>query len=440
MSGSKSGQEYLSIKGPNVFASTSGRDSGFGLSLIGDLNGDTLIGNDLADLINQTAEITFAANGERKSDQPRKKLSKMASDETLTTVQSYKSGSKRPRSETEEHLVAMRLSRQSFKDTARPATRPTKHHHHRDLSVLDLDAEFGGNITRDEIECSASRATSRQRSAHLNRDRQHRPPPLMLPSSLPVGSSFDSQTPTIIPELERGLSSSESETFGTEPSTPTPSPKGRIPQHHRKSRSIPTPTRKSPNRFASRLGDPPNFLLQGSSPPVSSRAQLVRSGSLPSSLLLNTSFPAPSFPPPPPPTMVTPQYPTSIRSVPTSKRTSIASNATSHSARRAARLEARLESVEREKELLEAALKAVLLTGGKLNKCPCSLRQIHDGELTDTPSKCTELVPHRSSTIVEKRVQRSDSVESTISGCSTVSALEVFMATRLGNDNLRAQH
>ncbi|KAF2097846.1 hypothetical protein NA57DRAFT_57024 [Rhizodiscina lignyota] len=60
------------------------------------------------------------------------------------------------------------------------------------------------------------------------------------------------------------------------------------------------------------------------------------------------------------------------------QRSSIGSSLTSAS--KETRLEARVESLERENKLLEAALMAVLKTGGKLNGCPCSLAKGKDEE------------------------------------------------------------
>lgn len=48
------------------------------------------------------------------------------------------------------------------------------------------------------------------------------------------------------------------------------------------------------------------------------------------------------------------------------------------SASRETRLEARVETLERENRLLEAALMAVLKSGGRLNKCPCRLKSVRD--------------------------------------------------------------
>jgi hypothetical protein len=433
--GSKPTQEYLSIKGPSVFAASAGRTNGLSLSMVGSNGTDshaTLIGEDMADMIARAAEMNFKDRPE--SNQFAKRVSKMASDDTLATVQSYKSGTKRPRSEGEEHLVALQIPRDSIKEAKKPA----KPQHNRDLSVLDLDAEFGGKIAKEEIECNASRAAS-QRNGPIGRDKQHRPPPLMLPPSLPAGSSFDSQTPTVIPELDRGMSSSESSTFGEGPSTPTPSPGGQVRRHHRKTQSATTPHRRVPSRFAPTLGQPPHFLLHGS-PPSSARSNLGRSGSLSSARILNTSFPAPPFPPPPPPPqMATPQHPTtSPPRLPSrsSQRSSVASTGTHRASLRVIRLEARLESMEREKDLLEAALKAVLLTSGKLNKCPCSFMKTHDGEFTQTPSKCSDVTQALALAAAAGRSKRSDSVES---AGSSMSALEVFMATRLNADALMAR-
>ncbi|OCK78646.1 hypothetical protein K432DRAFT_383713 [Lepidopterella palustris CBS 459.81] len=62
-------------------------------------------------------------------------------------------------------------------------------------------------------------------------------------------------------------------------------------------------------------------------------------------------------------------------------RASIASNllsSASISANRESRLETRVETLERENRLLEAALMAVLKSGGCLNKCACKLRSAGD--------------------------------------------------------------
>jgi hypothetical protein len=75
------------------------------------------------------------------------------------------------------------------------------------------------------------------------------------------------------------------------------------------------------------------------------------------------------------------------------------------SAPREQRLEARVEGLERENRLLEAALMAVLKSGGRLNKCPCQ-------------------TSHRESVGSARTEEERE---------TRVGALEVYLATRVGN-------
>jgi hypothetical protein len=120
-------------------------------------------------------------------------------------------------------------------------------------------------------------------------------------------------------------------------------------------------------------------------------------------------------------------------------RTSVCSSHTSTS--KGTRLEARLEALERENRLLEAALMAVLKTSGTLNRCPCVLLSERT-ESVVTPS-FGSLENRRSSVLHHGRVgygpvgakgeERRGSVESNGSGESAISALEVYLGTRIGN-------
>jgi len=84
------------------------------------------------------------------------------------------------------------------------------------------------------------------------------------------------------------------------------------------------------------------------------------------------------------------------------------------SASRETRLEARVEMLERENRLLEAALMAVLKSGGRLNKCPCRLRSVREG---GAGAGGRESV---------------DSVGTVRTEESRVSALKVYLGTRTG--------
>jgi hypothetical protein len=114
------------------------------------------------------------------------------------------------------------------------------------------------------------------------------------------------------------------------------------------------------------------------------------------------------------------------------RRTSVCSSHTSAS--KEARLEARLEALERENRLLEAALMAVLKTGGTLNRCPCVLlsrRQDNDGLRSERESNqilhCRGKGKFADGRVAEEE-ERRGSVESYVSGFS---ALDVYLETRL---------
>jgi hypothetical protein len=88
------------------------------------------------------------------------------------------------------------------------------------------------------------------------------------------------------------------------------------------------------------------------------------------------------------------------------------------SASRETRLEARVEMLERENRLLEAALMAVLKSGGRLNKCPCrlSVREGGAGAGVGTRAKVGR--------------ESVDSVGMVGTEESRVSALKVYLGTR----------
>ena len=89
------------------------------------------------------------------------------------------------------------------------------------------------------------------------------------------------------------------------------------------------------------------------------------------------------------------------------------------SASREARLEARVEMLEREDRLLEAALMAVLKSGGRLNKCPCRLRSVREGGAG-------------AGTRAKGGRESVDSVGTDGTEKSRVSALKVYLGTRAG--------
>lgn len=114
---------------------------------------------------------------------------------------------------------------------------------------------------------------------------------------------------------------------------------------------------------------------------------------------------------------------------------------------RIARLEARLAEAEREKQnaeldrdkhrhnfhLMAAALQAMLMTNGRLNRCPCSLGEdfqspLANSQLTTIPGKCDGPSSDRASAITANRCTSTDSVGS---AWSHMSALDVFRATRI---------
>lgn len=117
-------------------------------------------------------------------------------------------------------------------------------------------------------------------------------------------------------------------------------------------------------------------------------------------------------------------YPMAGHTIPAQlQRASISSCLTSGS--KETRLEARIELLERENKLLEAALMAVLKTGGKLNGCPCGIGEgekekigIHNGDLpsTDGAKLMTASRP------IERSVQAS--------GNAKRSPLSVYLETR----------
>ncbi|KAK5012354.1 hypothetical protein LTR60_004425, partial [Cryomyces antarcticus] len=98
------------------------------------------------------------------------------------------------------------------------------------------------------------------------------------------------------------------------------------------------------------------------------------------------------------------------------QRTSISPSSYT-SASKEARLEARLEALERQNKLLEAALMAVLKTGGALNRCPCL------GSST-TSMQLGVLPGGRSSTSGSGSDSRNGSA------AESPSALELYMSTR----------
>jgi hypothetical protein len=85
-------------------------------------------------------------------------------------------------------------------------------------------------------------------------------------------------------------------------------------------------------------------------------------------------------------------------------RRNISSRASKHttpSSSRKEKMAARLEALERENKLLEAALMAVLKTGGTLNKCPCGFFESRSSSTPPTsripkPSSSSLLIPNRS--------------------------------------------
>jgi hypothetical protein len=75
-----------------------------------------------------------------------------------------------------------------------------------------------------------------------------------------------------------------------------------------------------------------------------------------------------------------------------------------------------MDALERRNKLLEAALSAVLKTGGMLNGCPCQASHPHEHECQEAGS--SSLVTH-------------DSVRSRVSSTSNESsALDVYLNTR----------
>jgi hypothetical protein len=117
------------------------------------------------------------------------------------------------------------------------------------------------------------------------------------------------------------------------------------------------------------------------------------------------------------------------------QRSSICSSHTSTS--KEARLEARLEALERENRLLEAALMAVLKTGGTLNRCPCVLlsrRQDAVGLRSRRESRQTPGGSGKGDKVdgcAYHGEERRGSVESHGSGVSGVGALDVYLETRV---------
>jgi len=91
------------------------------------------------------------------------------------------------------------------------------------------------------------------------------------------------------------------------------------------------------------------------------------------------------------------------------------------SASRETRLEARVETLERENRLLEAALMAVLKSGGRLNKCPCRLKSVREGGARTGAG-----------TGVKGGRESVDSVGTVGMEESRVSALKVYLGTRTG--------
>lgn len=86
-------------------------------------------------------------------------------------------------------------------------------------------------------------------------------------------------------------------------------------------------------------------------------------------------------------------------------------------------LEARIEALERQNRLLEAALQAVLKTGGMLNRCPCSSSS-SAVSVGGTPLSSSSPRPN-----AVANATRSSSAEE---GAQEVSALEVYLETRMG--------
>lgn len=138
--------------------------------------------------------------------------------------------------------------------------------------------------------------------------------------------------------------------------------------------------------------------------------------------ILNTAFPAP---------------PSSFQRISIASRDRCTTSV-SKGSRPESRLESRIEALERENRLFEAALMAVLRTSGTLNGCPCYVLSKTGGAAKERGRKDGDWERGRT----RERVQRDPGVEalkakreSGVSDCSEesgVSALEVYLGTRMG--------
>jgi hypothetical protein len=170
--------------------------------------------------------------------------------------------------------------------------------------------------------------------------------------------------------------------------------------------------------------------------PVGLATMYHRPGTPPASSLLNTAFPVPP------------------RSSSSQNAETISIRSSQTSDNRGLELEAQIEALQRENRLLEAALMAVLKASGTLNRCPCiMLSRRHEsgdagtllkGRATSvSQSKSSKkhrtahkpnghrLAAARETAKLDERGEVT-SEESDSSGTSGISALEVYLNTRLG--------
>ncbi|KAF2669239.1 hypothetical protein BT63DRAFT_424974 [Microthyrium microscopicum] len=433
----------LSTTSRSTFTSSKGADSGFGLSII-----DQMAGESSADAHTETKKTTpiVGLHFHSDNDDFRTKAGEKDLPEVPPVLSKITKASShinlRPSKPYADRLVGGGLRRVSHRENMKTSPR----NNHRSTSILDLDSIDSGDYYDEEAILGPTTYELPPRVASLQlrgtHDRRSSPPERSFSPVFPVTEEetasdihqaehpsgktspmknhewptniFEEESPTLAPDFRLQQSPSEPSTPQHEVATPSISPKNNnVRKRSTKFSAFPKTPHPRP-----KLGLPPQFLIQHSNQSSSG----LPGGPQPSSskhLLLSTAFPAPPQGPPIP-----------------NPRTSICSSGTSGS--KNARLEARLDALERENRLLEAALMAVLKTGGTLNRCPCQVleasKQKHD-EIPDAVSgnaRGDSMSTNKDEEARRQSVQSTDSKEFRDSGAS---ALDVYMGTRIGSES-----